>query len=99
MSARPFFHMVNIAKYRMVSNIQIHASTFVGLVGQNMTRKARLMLKNNSYVCIPADKLVGIIERCCPPTTSVWDCPCLDRKDSADEDCINCWYAWLKDGE
>ena len=48
-------------------------------------------MNKNSFVCIPADKLVEIIEHCCPPNMSVDNCD--------GRSCINCWAAWLKDGE
>lgn len=56
-------------------------------------------MNNNSYVCIPADKLVEIIERCCPPNTSVDHCERLANEDCDGRSCINCWKSWLKDGE
>lgn len=97
MSARPIFHMVNIAKYRMTSHIQIHASSFVVLVGRSMTQKVRLMLKNNSYAYIPVDKLTDLIVDCCPPIS---DPHCAGKCDfGTGEDCVKCWKSWLMDGE
>ena len=51
-------------------------------------------MNNNSYVYIPADKLVEIIKHCCPPSKSDSHTSHLARKD-----CLECWKSWLKDGE
>ena len=51
-------------------------------------------MKNNSYVCIPANKLAEIIEHCCPPETTSEKCCCF----GLEKDCITCWHSWLKDG-
>lgn len=56
-------------------------------------------MNNNSYVCIPACKLVEIIEHCCPPETSVDQCIRLDYEDCDGRTCLECWKSWLKDGE
>lgn len=56
-------------------------------------------MNNNSYVCIPADKLIEIIEHCCPPNTSVDHCERLAYEDCDGRSCINCWKSWFKDGE
>ena len=56
-------------------------------------------MNKKSYVYILTDKLVGIIERCCPPNTSVDHCERLAYEDCDARDCIKCWKAWLKDGE
>ena len=51
-------------------------------------------MNNNSYVYIPADKLVELIKTACPPNTSTVRSRCL-----TDEDCLKCWKDWLEDGE
>jgi hypothetical protein len=91
--------MVSIARYQTASIIQMHTSPFVVPVGRSMTRKVRLMLKNNSYVCIPADKLAAIIDGSCPPISWLDSCRQLDREVWDEIVCINCWKSWLKDGE
>jgi len=53
-------------------------------------------MNNTSYVCIPADKLVEIIEHCCPP---VDHCERMAYEDCDGRRCINCWKSYLKDGE
>lgn len=55
---------------------------------------AKRIPKNNSYVCIPADKLAAIIEQWCPPIFGD-----VVGEQCVDEDCINCWQSWLKDGD
>ena len=54
-------------------------------------------MNNNSYVYIPADKLVAIIKQCCPPGVSTLHSDCLAH-DCLDVDCLECWKSWLKDG-
>lgn len=66
--------------------------------GNGPLKKVRIIM-NNSYVYIPMDKLAAILNHCCPPFTTVWDCSKLSREDSADEDCLQCWKDWFKDGE
>lgn len=96
MSARPIFHMATIARYQMVSNIQIRTSPFAGLVGRNTIQKVRLTLKNKSYVTIPAEKLEALIETDCPPTTSVMmENVCIEYGG----DCKECWKSWLIESE
>lgn len=56
-------------------------------------------MNNTSYVCIPSDKLVEIIEHCCPPNMSVDHCERLAYEYRDGRSCFNCWYSWLKDGE
>lgn len=56
-------------------------------------------MNNNSYVCIPACKLVEIIEHWCPPETSVDQCIRLAYEDCDGRTCLECWKSWLKDGE
>ena len=56
-------------------------------------------MNNTSYVCIPAGKLVEIIEHCCPPNMSVEHCERLAHEDCGGHSCINCWNSWFKDGE
>lgn len=56
-------------------------------------------MNNHSYVYIPADKLVAIIKRCCPPSVSTLHSDCLAREDCFDVDCLECWKSWFKDGE
>ena len=51
-------------------------------------------MNNNSYVCIPADKLVEIIKGSCPPVTELEKCFF-----TFEGDCVTCWKSWLKDGE
>lgn len=46
-------------------------------------------MNNNSYVYIPANKLVEIIEHC----------ERLEYEDCDGRSCIDCWKSWLKDGE
>jgi hypothetical protein len=60
---------------------------------------AKRIPKNNSYVCIPAEKLEAIISQCCPPITSVMHSLCLAHEDCTEVDCITCWNLWLKDGD
>ena len=55
-------------------------------------------MNNPSYVYIPADKLVEIIEHCCPPETSVDQCIRLAYEDCDGRTCLECWKGWLKDG-
>lgn len=50
-------------------------------------------MKNNSYVCIPADKLAELIQEMCPP---LQDTTCVGEHGLY---CVACWRAWLKDGE
>ena len=50
-------------------------------------------MNNNSYVCIPADKLVELIKTTCPPGARTMLRDCL-----TDKECANCWYEWLKGG-
>jgi hypothetical protein len=50
--------------------------------------------KNHSYVYIPTDKLVTIIEQLCPPIFGD-----VVGEQCADEDCKKCWLSWLKDGD
>ena len=52
-------------------------------------------MNNNSYVYIPADKLVEIIKHCCPPIGNTRYNGCS----GAAGDCLKCWKEWLKDGE
>lgn len=56
-------------------------------------------MNNPSYVYIPADKLVEIIEHCCPPETSVDQCIRLAYEDCDGRTCLECWKSWLKVGE
>ena len=56
-------------------------------------------MNNHSYVYIPTDKLVKIIEYCCPPNMSVDHCERLVYEDCDGRACLNCWKSWLKDGE
>lgn len=56
-------------------------------------------MNNNSYVYIPFDKLVEMIEHCCPPNNCVYNCERLAYDDFDCCSCINCWKSWLKDGE
>lgn len=50
-------------------------------------------MSNNSYVCIPADKLVELIKGTCPPGSPTMLRDCLTEKE-----CANCWYEWFKEG-
>lgn len=54
-------------------------------------------MKNNSYVCIPADKLTELITGYCPPVHNPL-CP-GNYEHGIDEDCVECWKSWLMDGE
>lgn len=54
-------------------------------------------MKNNSYVCIPADKLTDLIVDYCPPVFN-FVCP-GKRVRGIYESCVYCWKRWLKDGE
>lgn len=56
-------------------------------------------MNNPSYVYIPTDKLVEIIEHCCPPGTSVDQCIRLAYEDCDGRTCLECWKSWLKVGE
>lgn len=58
-------------------------------------------MNNNSYVYISSDKLVEVIEHCCPPNKSVDHCERLVHNGcfGVAEDCLKCWKDWLKDGE
>lgn len=56
-------------------------------------------MNNNSYVCIPSDKLVEMIEHCCPPNNCVYHCERLAYDDCDGRSSIECWKSWLKDGE
>ena len=56
-------------------------------------------MNDHSYVYIPTDKLVEIIEHCCPPNTSVDHFERLAYEDCDGRACLECWKAWLKDGE
>lgn len=52
-------------------------------------------MDKNSYVCIPADKLVELIKTTCPPgLCGVPSCGGYTGKD-----CVECWCSWLKDGD
>lgn len=52
-------------------------------------------MNNHSYVCVPANKLAAIIKESCPPIGYTKENGCF----GADEDCVNCWRAWFKDGD
>jgi hypothetical protein len=54
---------------------------------------------NPSYVYIPTDKLVEIIEHCCPPCVTVDHCSRLAYEDCDGRSCLECWKSWLTDGE
>lgn len=62
-------------------------------------------MNNTSYVCIPADKLVELIKRLCPPGMSPANNNiCLDDIIHSDmgvpaKNCVKCWHKWFKDGE
>ena len=56
-------------------------------------------MNNNSYVYIPTDKLVKIIERYCPPNKALDRCERLAYEDCDGPYCLECWKSWLKDGE
>lgn len=56
-------------------------------------------MNNHSYVYILTDKLVEIIEHCCPPNKSVDNCERLAQEDCDGRSCLKCWKDWLKDGE
>ena len=56
-------------------------------------------MKNNSFVLIKEDKLVEIIEHCCPPNAWIDHCVRLAYEDCDGRPCLECWKAWLKDGE
>lgn len=56
-------------------------------------------MNNPSYGYIPTDKLVEIIEHCCPPETSVDQCIRLANEDCDGRTCLECWKSWLKVGE
>lgn len=96
MSAPWIFHTANIAKFQKMRIITIHSYLFAELVGRNTTRKVRLMLKNNSYVCVPADKLAELIMTKCPPNMYHTDDTCKERDANG---CIKCWRSWLKESE
>lgn len=54
-------------------------------------------MKNNSYVCVPTDKLIELITDYCPP---VHNSACPGRYEyGTGKECVKCWCAWLKDGE
>lgn len=55
-------------------------------------------MKNNSYVCVPADKIIELIADTCPPSQ---DPLCFGKNDdyAVGQNCVACWYAWLKGGE
>lgn len=52
-------------------------------------------MNNNSYAYMPAYKLVALISESCPPIPYNKENGCY----GSGEDCVNCWYDWLKDGE
>lgn len=54
-------------------------------------------MNNNSYVYIPANKLIDLMNYYCPPCH---DLLCKGRwAHGISEDCVKCWKSWLKDGE
>lgn len=55
-------------------------------------------MNNPSYVYIPTDKFVEIIEHSCPPCVTVDQCIRLAYEDCDGRTCLECWKGWLKDG-
>lgn len=53
-------------------------------------------MNNPSYVYIPMDKIMALIETDCPPVTSVMtENVCIGYG----RDCKECWTAWLAECE
>ena len=53
-------------------------------------------MNNKSYVFIPYDKLMSLIETGCPPISRASQYnACIDY----DGDCKECWKSWLKESE
>lgn len=54
---------------------------------------------NSSYVLIPAEDFMVVLERCCPYNASFDCCSRPVCKDYIDTDCINCSGKRLKNGK
>ena len=52
-------------------------------------------MNNHSYIYIPTNKLVQIMQESCPPIGYTRENGCF----GAAEDCLECWKSWFKDGE
>ena len=53
-------------------------------------------MNNHSYVYIPVDKLVEIMQESCPPGMYSGHNKCLIGEVKG---CRKCWLSWLKDGD
>lgn len=52
-------------------------------------------MNNPSYVYIPTDKLVTLIETSCPPVCSIMTENVCNEYGG---NCNECWKSWFKDG-
>lgn len=64
----------------------------VSNAGVHGLKKVRIM--DNMYIYISTDNIVELIRTSCPPNHPVSDSRCYKV-----DDCLECWWKWLKGGE